>query len=445
MAANNYRDENKKILPQQFLNGEVHDWYRIVHGYSDHLVTTLLQELQVSAKQRVLDPFCGSGTTLVECCKSKVRCVGIDANPSSCFAARVKTEWGIRPTKLLALLPQVLLRYKQLTGEHEALKGDTTYRYLSDSGMIDRGWISNHRLLKAIAIKQSINQLRTSDHYKNALLLALITEVVKTASNVRFGPELYCGEPRKDVKLITSFEERVRVMSRDLGIVRDLGEADVRILRGDARICSTLLRRNGVRRFHAVICSPPYPAEHDYTRNSRLELAFLEAVDDRRSLQTIKRRMIRSHTKGIYEGDHDGDLVKDSRTIERIASNITRKIKHKSHGFARLYPKVLREYFGGMKRHFAEVLKALAPGGRCAYVVGDQSSYLRVHIPTAEILGELAKEVGFQRVKITHWRSRRSTTTSKRINENILTMEKPRTAAVKRSSRRHKKCYGGKQ
>lgn len=413
--------------PQKFLNGEVHDWYRIVHGYSDHLVAKLLTEFDLSHKQRVLDPFCGAGTTLVECRKLNIESVGIDANPSSCFAARVKIGWDVRPARLVTLLAQVDVGYKNLLSAPHVLRADVTYKYLLDSGMIDRGWISRQRLLKAVAIKRAIANLNTSTSYKNALHLALVSEVVNTTSNVRFGPELYCGKPRKKVNILANFDRRVRQMVDDLEIVRGITGGKSEVIRGDARECTDLLRGKGYRRFHAVICSPPYPSEHDYTRNSRLELAFLEAVRDRLSLQKIKRTMIRSHTKGIYAGDNDGDQVADSRAIGAIAARIKRKIRTKHYGFARLYPKVLVEYFGGMKKHFENVIGVLAPGARCAYVVGDQSSYLRVPIPTAQILGRLAKDVGFRKVRIKHWRSRWSTTTSKRIDENILIMQKPIT------------------
>jgi hypothetical protein len=307
----------------------------------------------------------------------------------------------------------------------DSLKKDATYRYVLNSGMLERGWIGWQRLIKAVALKRAINEIKMARPYKEALHLALVTEVINTASNIRFGPELYCGKPRKDVDLLANFEERVKVMSRDLGIVRDMASGTARVLRGDARLCSKMLKRRGYRRFHAVICSPPYPAEHDYTRNSRLELAFLEVVSDRQSLQKIKKGMIRSHTKGVYEGDSDGLFVAYSNAIDRIATKIRKKIKNKRHGFARLYPKVLMEYFGGMTRHFQDVKKILAPGAHCAYVVGDQSSYLRVHIPTARILGELAREAGFRNVRTIRWRSRWSTTTSRNIDENILVFQAP--------------------
>ena len=47
----------------------VHDWYRFVLSYPPHLVRNYLEQLGVSSTNTVLDPFCGTGTTLVECKK----------------------------------------------------------------------------------------------------------------------------------------------------------------------------------------------------------------------------------------------------------------------------------------------------------------------------------------------------------------------------------------
>src|SRR5580704_14344481 len=80
---------------QKNLNGEVYEWYRIILGYPDRIVSELVTRFGVRAGELVLDPFCGSGTTLVECMKVGVDSIGIDANPSSCFAARVKTNWRL--------------------------------------------------------------------------------------------------------------------------------------------------------------------------------------------------------------------------------------------------------------------------------------------------------------------------------------------------------------
>jgi hypothetical protein len=202
------------------------------------------------------------------------------------------------------------------------------------------------------------------------------------------------------------------------------------ILQGDSRQRRTFASICKRKSISAVICSPPYPTEHDYTRNSRLELAFLEEVLDLQSLRSIKKAMIRSHTKGIYAGDDDGSWVKGNKLIDEVVAAIEPLVEGKSYGFAKLYPKVVREYFGGMKKHLKNLKPFLSPGANCAYVVGDQSSYLQVPIPTATILSRIAEEVGFETVEVKHWRNRWSTTTSREVHENILILKNVRKSTA---------------
>jgi hypothetical protein len=354
--------------------------------------------------------------------KHGINAVGIDANPSSCFAARVKTKWTLNSEFLLNLLNDVAREQRiALSREHTA---DPTYKYLESSGMIKRGWISAEPLRKAIAIKSSIVSLKTSAPYKNALMLALLSEVVQDASNVKFGPELYCSKKKDDADVLRGFEIRVRQFADDLKKVSSLRPGRIRVFQGDSRDCHDLIKRVASGPYAAGICSPPYPSEHDYTRNARLELAFLEEVSDKPTLRAIKRSMIRSHTKNIYKGDEDDKLVQRYMQISAISKSLKAKTKDCTHGFGKLYPKVVAEYFGGMKRHFQSIKQLLAPGAYCAYVVGDQCSYAQVPIPTAEILSSIAKVAGFKTIEIEKWRTRWSTSTSKGIQENILILRK---------------------
>ena len=50
----------------------------------------------------MLDPFCGTGTTLVECKKLGIESVGIEPNPMAHFASRVKADWSGDGPALLA-------------------------------------------------------------------------------------------------------------------------------------------------------------------------------------------------------------------------------------------------------------------------------------------------------------------------------------------------------
>ena len=78
-------DQNKV----QSADRAVHEWYRFVLSFPPHLVQTYLHRFRAGSFDTVLDPFCGTGTTLVECKKSGIPSVGIEPNPMARFASGV--------------------------------------------------------------------------------------------------------------------------------------------------------------------------------------------------------------------------------------------------------------------------------------------------------------------------------------------------------------------
>jgi len=251
--------------------------------------------------------------------------------------------------------------------------------------------------------------------------------LVRGASNVRFGPELYCGKPKNDVDVVSALKIKVFQMADDLRKAQGSQWGCAKVVEGDARDLRCVKEEQPT--FDAVICSPPYPTEHDYTRNCRLELALLEMVVNLETLRTIKRNMIRSHTKNIYKGDNDVQWIHGVEAVEKLTRQVEAEVVDKTSGFHRYYPKVVNEYFGGMQRHFNSVYPLVKPGGVCAYVVGDQASYCRIEVPTARILETLAMRSGFKSLGIKHWRSRWSTATSSHVAENILLLQKAHNSA----------------
>ncbi|MEB3339020.1 MAG: hypothetical protein VKJ46_16230, partial [Leptolyngbyaceae bacterium] len=57
-----YRSEINRLSAE---DRSAHDWYRFVLSYPPHLVRDYLQRFGMDHTHRVLDPFCGTGTTLV--------------------------------------------------------------------------------------------------------------------------------------------------------------------------------------------------------------------------------------------------------------------------------------------------------------------------------------------------------------------------------------------
>src|SRR5262245_36004668 len=65
-----------------------HGWLRLTPAYSVRLVGSLLE--RAAADAPVLDPFCGTGTTLLACSERGVACDTTDINPFLLWLARAK-------------------------------------------------------------------------------------------------------------------------------------------------------------------------------------------------------------------------------------------------------------------------------------------------------------------------------------------------------------------
>jgi len=300
-------------------------------------------------------------------------------------------------------------------------------QYFVDSGMLKRGWISEVPFYKTLSLLNEIKSAEIGPEVRDALKLALVAILVEEVGNVSFGPEIYVSRRKEDVDVLGAFHKKIERMVADLEKVQEMhtvGESW--ILSGDARECDSVLIQSNLGSVDFVITSPPYPTEKDYTRQTRLELVFLGYVHNAKSLRRIKQSMIRSHSKGIYKSDSDGEWVVGTPEVQSIADELRAKIVNKTYGFAKLYPRIIEEYFGGMYRHLMSLWRVLRSGGQCAYVVGEQRTYLQTFTPTGKIIGMLADQVGFQVEDVVIWRIRRGTTGSgKEIKEEIVILRKP--------------------
>src|SRR5439155_20928376 len=71
-----------------------HDWYRFVLSFPPHLVRQYIERFELNSSACVLDPFCGTGTTIVECKKLGFSSIGVEAHPMSHFASTTKVDWS---------------------------------------------------------------------------------------------------------------------------------------------------------------------------------------------------------------------------------------------------------------------------------------------------------------------------------------------------------------
>ena len=76
-----------------------------------------------------------------------------------------------------------------------------------------------------------------------------------------------------------------------------------------------------------MITSPPYPGDHEYTKHTRLELTFMNYVQDMKDFRRIKQRLMRSATTNIYRNDDEAQYVRDIDSIKIATELIARRLK----------------------------------------------------------------------------------------------------------------------
>lgn len=430
----NGRSDQNKLRPE---DRTVHDWYRFVLSFPPHLVREYLSRFGVRPSHTVLDPFCGTGTTSVECKKHGIGSVGIESNPMAYFASSIKVDWSVNHTRLLDYADQVATSVRR-TLERQGIdewKGLPLFAANAGSQSLLQGLpaeqsklllkdsISPLPLHKVLVLLDAIDR-RGDPRVRPYGRLALANALVHRISNLKFGPEVGVGRIKADAPVVDAWLDGVRTIARDVRLNKAQADVPAHVLKADSREAGRILQTKSV---DAVMTSPPYPNEKDYTRTTRLESVILGLIRNRGELRSLKQTLIRSNTRGVYRADADDREILDNVQIQNIAAAIEKRRVElgKTSGFERLYPRVTQLYFGGMARHFASLRPVLRRGARLAYVVGDQASYLRVMIRTGQLLADMAKSLGYRVIDIDLFRTRPSTVTGAQLREEVVLLEWP--------------------
>ena len=426
----------------------VHGWYRFVLSFPPHLVRRYISSFDLGSEDLLLDPFCGTGTTLVEAKKNGISSVGCDAHPLAALVSRVKTNWTVDVEILRKTLKRILrgaeelavkrglysLSFDALLLQEDTNVSNSEFRLTDDEQkLLPTGFLSQRPLQRLLILRDEIERLTWDGppEIQDFFLVALAHVIANGAGNFAFGPEIYRTKPKPDYDVLGHFARHADRMIIELATMQQAGLTAVpsQVFADDARQLSQIPRE-----FSAVITSPPYPNEKDYTRTTRVESILLRLVSDRASLREVKESLLRSNTRNIFVDDRDGENVEEFVSIQRVCNEIEkRRIElGKDSGFERLYHKVVSHYFGGMRRHLRALRPKLRSNARLAYVVGDQLSFLMVPVATAKLLAEVAQAEGYKMIGCELWRERVGTKVRNslsnektvRVREEILLLRK---------------------
>lgn len=258
-----------------------------IHRYSGKFIPQIARqavELITEPNELVLDPYCGSGTTLLECSLARRRSIGVDLNPLAVLISKVKTT----PIAKSELTNFVRRLKHDLKPTRDSKNGQQNFLYMLASQRGDREnrarqdfrwanewyvkWFKEDVRLELITIHQRIMEERRED-LRNVALVAF-SDVLRKSSNAHSSyPNVMFDKNRGIPPPVTPrFINRLEEVSRAVAQLEEAltNKPIPEVLHGNNR-CLTLEGES----VDAIITHPPYIGSIPYAEYGVLSLTWL--------------------------------------------------------------------------------------------------------------------------------------------------------------------------
>lgn len=384
-------EKNGKDLSATFADNmkmPIHKWYRYTAGFSAAWVSELIRDEINNGRTRIIDPFAGSGTVLIESEFAGVESYGVEAHPYIYRIAKAKLNWNYPAEKFkeeaLALLKTA--KGKKIT--------QTEFPKLIMS------CYPLETIQKLEALKQTWLDASQEEEIKNFNWF-IITTILRTTSPVGTAQWQYIQPNKTKSKVIdpfVAFESKVNEMYLDMKRTqaRFKNVVDSIILNEDARNIESIPDGWG----DLVITSPPYANNYDYADATRLEMTFWGDISGWADLQdNVRKHLVRACTQHVSKlGDSIGSILSNPR-LDAIKPELlevfeTLKEERLKHGGKKNYHLMIAAYFNDLADVFHSLRRVMNENSKMCFVIGDSAPY-GIYVPVDKWLGELAISAGF--------------------------------------------------
>ena len=369
----------------------VHGLHEYKGKFNPQVAKALLNIFGVRRGGRVLDPFCGSGTTLVECAHAGVLGSGVDLNPFAVFLANAKLQALVVP---VADLRVVLRRISSAlaAGRRVRLGGGSRIAYL-------QSWFTPEILSTVETIRTVIED--SAGPYA-PVFLGLASNLLRDYS-LQDPKDLRIRRrktPLPDMPLPDAFSA---ACYRFIGRLEDAQAIlGTDLPRGSAEQRDAAALVPGAASFDAAITSPPYAMALPYIDTQRLSLVWLSLIEpadvSRQEAELIGSREFRGDARRIMAVA----LTENAESLPEATGAFCLQLQEALNdrdGFRRqAVPVLLYRYFTFMRDCFRAVRRVVRPGAPFALIIGHNHTVLggvRHNIDTPAHLVALATDAGW--------------------------------------------------
>jgi hypothetical protein len=376
------------------LSMPVHRWFKYSAGFSARWVQETIQTaLAGGREQRVLDPFAGSATVLVQAQEEGISSIGVESHPFVAQVARVKTQI-VNPEGLTEYFNGVLKRASKIEPSVDGYSPLIRKCYPDES------------LQQLDQLKQAWLKCETGP--KKDLVWLILASILRQCSPVGTANWQYILPNKSKARIsypLEAFKAKATQVALDCQNRRETHEAQ--LIQGDAR------NMIGVPDDWAtlVITSPPYPNNFDYADATRLEMTFFGDVAGWGDLQDVVRRhLVRSCTQHVSPIVKTTAEILASPELDPIREDIERVVglldaERHLHGGKKNYHTMIAAYFLDMAKVWIDLRRVTTADARVCFVIGDSAPY-GIHVCVDEWMGKLAIKAGFESYMFTKTRDR---------------------------------------
>jgi len=368
----------------------VHRWFRYSAGFSAEWVEEEIFNfsLEVDKPIKLIDPFVGSGTSLLAANAANIEAYGFEAHPFIARIAQAKQYWYLDEVSYLKAANDVCSLAKKTL--------ETTHRH-DPTNLLGKCYTLDS-LSKLDSLKNAYESLSNDDPIWELVWLNL-TSILRPTSGVGTAQWQYVLPNKTKSKVIDPYEAflgKAEIMAYDMKIVKDKGwKPTSKVILQDVR------EDIPVSSCNLLLTSPPYPNNYDYADATRLEMMFWGEIDGWKDLQKkVRYNLMRSCSQHSAAEKLKLDELLGMNELKPILSEITKVTKElenvrKTKGGKKTYHTMIAAYFYDLARIWNNLRKTMDTPSKICFVIGDSAPY-GVHVPADKWLEKLAVSAGFK-------------------------------------------------